>query len=396
MKRRDFLKNSALASSVFFVPSFVKAMEGDLLASTGYRRLVIIQLTGGNDGLNTIIPYRNDIYYKSRPVLGIKRNEALRLTDDLGFNKNLKELKELYDAGDLCIINNVGYPNPDRSHFRSTDIWHTASGSDQVLNTGWIGRYLDAHASTPHEAIEIGQSLSLMMKGKELAGTATMNPRLLYRIASDPYFDQVLAHQKDAHLSEHNMGYLYRTMIDAKQSASYIFDKVKVYRPTMKYGARAFGRQLSTIAQFINSGLSTRVYYASFSGFDTHAGQARRQDRLLKEYSSEVSTLVKDLKKNGTFKDTLILTFSEFGRRVEQNAANGTDHGAANNVFVIGDKLRKPGLFNAAPDLANLDDNGDITYEIDFRSIYANILENWLDAGQEDILTRAVTPVSIV
>lgn len=397
MKRRDFLKNSALASSVFFVPSFVKAMDGHLLAPTsGFRRLVIIQLTGGNDGLNTIIPYRNDIYFRSRPVLGIKKNNAIRLTDELGFNENMKELKELYDNGNLCVINNVGYPNPDRSHFRSTDIWHTASGSEKVLNTGWVGRFLDNHADKAHEAIEIGNSLSLLMKGKTLNGTATLNPRLLHRIAADPYFDTVLSNNHDSHLSEHNMGYLYRTMIDAKQSASYIYEKVKVYKSDANYSSRSLGRQLRTIAQFINSGLNTKVYYASFSGFDTHAGQPRKQGKLLKEYSEGISTLVKDLKKNNTFKDTLILTFSEFGRRVEQNAANGTDHGAANNVFVIGDSLRKPGLFNGAPDLTDLDDNGDIKYEIDFRSIYANILEDWLQVPTDSILTRPVPPVRIV
>jgi len=396
MKRRDFLKNSTLASGVFFVPSFVKAMGNDLLTTTGFKRLVIVQLTGGNDGLNTIVPYRNDIYYKSRPSLGIDRSSLLKIDDELGFNGNLKELKELYDSGDLCVINNVGYPNPDRSHFRSTDIWQTASASNKVLNTGWIGRYLDVHGKSPHDAIEIGNSLSLAMKGKLKNGTATENARLLYRISNDPYFTKVLSHYNNQHLSEHNMGYLYQTMIDAKESASYIFEKVKVYESRMEYNKTQFGKQLKTIAQFINSGLDTQVYYAKLSGFDTHANQMGRQDRLLSNYSKAVSAFVKDLKMNNTFNDTLILTFSEFGRRVEQNAARGTDHGAANNVFVIGNQLKKPGLFNDAPNLSNLDENGDLKYEMDFRSIYANILEDWLDVSTDKILIQPAPTVKII
>ncbi|QNJ98197.1 DUF1501 domain-containing protein [Constantimarinum furrinae] len=396
MKRRDFLKNSALASSFLFVPGFVKAMDAQVFLSKGIKRLVIIQLAGGNDGLNALVPFRNDIYYRERPTIAVKRRDLLPINDELGFHKNLKSLKSLYDTGELTIINNVGYPNPNRSHFRSSDIWQTASGANEVIKHGWVGRFMDNYGTKPYNAIELGNSLSVLMKGETRSGVVTRDAGFLNKVASDPYFKRVLSNYDQQHLSEHNMGYLYQTMIDAKQSASYIYEKSSVYSSKMNYGTSSFGKQLKTLSEFINSGLDTKVYYASLGGFDTHVKQVGAQDSLLKTYSDAVGTLVADLKANNTFEDTLILTFSEFGRRVSQNAADGTDHGAANNVFVIGGKLKRPGLYNAAPDLSKLDDNGDLIYEIDFRSIYSNILENWLDADAGKILTQPVSAISIV
>jgi len=396
MKRRSFLKNSALASSLFMAPSFVSAMDDTLFTTLGRKRLVLIQLHGGNDGLNTVVPYRNDIYYRSRPTLAIKKSNVLKLSDELGLNKNLKPLRKLFDAGELSIINNVGYPNPNRSHFRSSDIWQTGSASHEVLQSGWVGRYLDAFGKNPYDAIEIGKSLSLLMKGDIKNAVVTKNAKNLYDIADDPYFNKIVSSYQDPHLSEHNMGYLYQTFIDGKQSANYIYEKSKTKTSSFDYGNSAFGKQLKTMSEFINSGMDTKVYYASMGGFDTHASQSGRQDKLLETYAQAVGVLVKDLKTNDTFKDTLILTFSEFGRRVAENAGLGTDHGAANNIFVIGSKLKKPGFFNDAPSLTHLDFNGDIPYKIDFRSIYANILYSWLDVANEKILSEAIAPLNVV
>ncbi|MCW5520730.1 DUF1501 domain-containing protein [Aureitalea sp. L0-47] len=396
MKRRDFIKNSALASSLFLVPGFLKAMDAQLSVPEGIKRLVIIQLAGGNDGLNTVVPYRNDIYYRERPMIAIKKRHIIKLNTELGFHTNLAPLKELFDKGELTIVNNVGYPNPNRSHFRSTDIWHTASAANEVLHEGWVGRYLDLYGENPYDAIEVGNALSLIMKGKFGNGTVAKDAAMLKKVAGDPYFDTLLSYQQDAHLSEHNMGYLYQTMIDAKQTANYIYEKTKVTKSAFDYGTSEFGKQMKTLAEFINSRLDTKVYFASLNGFDTHAGQSGKHESLLKTYAEGVGTLVKDLKANGTFKDTLILTFSEFGRRVSQNAAMGTDHGAANNVFVIGKNLKRPGLYNQAPDLTRLDKNGDLIYEIDFRRIYANIMDNWLDVPSTTLLNEAHAPLNIV
>ena len=317
MDRRKFLKDTALASSLLFVPSFVKAFEDMPSSKLGYKRLVIVQLSGGNDGLNTIIPYNNDIYYNARPSLAITKN-IIKLHDQLGFHPSLAPLRALYDNGELSIINNVGYPNPVRSHFRSMDIWQTASHSNEYLQTGWLGRYLDTHGTKPYNAIETNTQLSLAMKGVNFNGIATNDYNVLYKAAKDPFFKNVLAHYNDKHLNEHNLGYLYQTMIEAKSSAKYIYENTEIKLSKEDYPQNKLGKQLKSVAQFINSGLETKVFYASLNGFDTHANQSHVQKRLLAQYAESITAFVKDLKRQKTFEDTLILTFSEFGRRVKQ------------------------------------------------------------------------------
>ncbi|MBT8265658.1 MAG: DUF1501 domain-containing protein [Bacteroidia bacterium] len=388
MKRRDFIKNSALASSLFMVPSFVKAFDDVLRASSGYKRLVIVQLSGGNDGLNTLVPFRNDIYYRKRPRLALKANTLIKLTDEFGLHPKLLPLKRLYDKGYLSIINNVGYPNPDRSHFRSTDIWQTASDANVQLQTGWVGRYLDNFGDEPYNAIEVDESLSLTLKGNKISGIATNDAKRLFRTVEQPYIKSILKHHNDAHLSEHNLGYLYKMSIEAESSARYIYETTKTANSQENYSNHPFGKQLKTTAEFINSGLKTRVYYTSLGGFDTHARQTETQSRLLNVYASNLEVFVNELDKKGTLEDTLILTFSEFGRRVEQNAANGTDHGAANNVFIIGKNLKTSGIYNKLGSLADLDNNGDLKFEIDFRTIYATVLNKWLDVDGQVVLNK--------
>ncbi len=396
MDRRKFLKQSSLASSLFFVPSFVKAFEDVARNTLGYKRLVIIQLSGGNDGLNTIVPFRNDIYYKERPTLNIAKKDVIKLNDEFGLNPSLTPLKRLYDQGYLSIINNVGYPNPIRSHFRSMDIWQTASDADTFSQSGWIGRYLDTYGKHPYTAIEVDESLSLAMKGENVNAIATKDPRAFHNLSKDPYFKSIHKHQNDPHLSEHNLGYLYKSMIAAQSSAKYIYETSSTVSTVQEYPQNKFGKQLKTTAQFINSGLDTKVFYTALNGFDTHANQLNKQNRLLKQYADGVEAFVKDLKDNGTFKDTLILTFSEFGRRVKQNASAGTDHGTANNVFVIGEHLKKQGFYNNAPNLNNLDDNGDLKFEIDFRTIYATVLDKWLEVDDKKVLNKSFSQLDFI
>jgi len=396
MKRREFIRQSSLTSSLFMVPNFLKAFESIPAEALGFKKLVMIQLSGGNDGLNTIVPYRNDIYYKNRPGIAVSSDELIKANDEIGFDKNLAPLKNLYDRGYLSILNNVGYPNPNRSHFRSTDIWHTASDSNEYLETGWVGRYIDAYGKNPHSGIELDDSLSLMLKGENINGIATKNPAVLFRNMQTPYFKKVLEYQSDTHLSEHNLGYLYKTMIEAESSAKYIYETSKTYSSRLEYPNNPFGKQLKTTAQFINSGIESKIYYVSMPGFDTHAGQANKQKRLLKTYAESMEVFIQDLEKNDSFKDTLVVTFSEFGRRVKQNAAGGTDHGTANNVFVIGKNLNKTGFYNEAPNLSDLDANGDLKYSIDFRSIYATILDKWLDVNDQSILRKSFDKLDFI
>lgn len=388
MDRRNFLKSSGLASTSLLIPSFLSDFRvNKLFSSRSGKILVVVQLSGGNDGLNTIVPYRNDIYYKSRPVLGIKDSEVLKVSDELGFNPALQSLQGLYDQGLMSIVNSVGYPNPDRSHFRSMDIWQTASSSDEYLSTGWLGRYLDSNCAgcaTPYHALEVDDSLSLALKGATRNGFAASNPEQLKR-ATGNRFLKFLGEHVQPHHPEENVAYLYKVMAETQQSADYLYAQSQVHRSRVDYPQNAFGKDLKTIAELITADTDTKIYYVSLGGFDTHANQKNQQERVLQAYADGMKAFVDDLKQNGLLDDVLIMTFSEFGRRVEQNASNGTDHGTANNLFLMGGKLQKPGFFNSGPNLMNLDE-GDLKYEIDFRNIYASVLDNWLDADAVGVL----------
>jgi len=396
MKRRSFLKSSAIVSGAFMMPAFLKPLEAMAMSEiSGYKNLVIIQLSGGNDGLNTIIPYGNDIYYQKRNTIAINKTDIVTLNDMQGLNPNLSALKEIYDQGWMNIINSVGYPNPDRSHFRSMDIWQTGSDANQFLTTGWIGRYLDSNCQNSYSAIEVDDTLSLAMKGAKMKGIAVQDPNKLYQTTREPFFKDLVHDHNNADLNEDNLGYLYKTMIETYSSADYIQNTSKTYKVTADYPATPFANQLKTVSKFINSGLKTRVYYVSLSGFDTHVGQQNQQGRQLKIYGDGVAAFIKDLKQSGKLDDTLVMTFSEFGRRVEQNASNGTDHGTANNILIYGGKLKKPGIYNEAPDLATLD-NGDLKYQIDFRDVYATLLDKWLNVNNSQILTRNFAGLNFV
>ena len=398
MDRRHFLRNTALASSALMIPAFLKPFEA--LASSnlsGYKNLVVIQLSGGNDGLNTIVPFGNDIYYQKRSTIAIKQDEVIKLNDMQGLNPSLSSLKEIYDQGWMSIINSVGYPNPDRSHFRSMDIWQTGSDSSQFLTTGWIGRYLDANCQNgkPYTAIEVDDTLSLAMKGNKMKGIAVQDPDKLYQTTREPFLKEMVHDHSNVNLSEDNLGYLYKTMIETYSSADYIQNTSKTYTVNAEYPATQLGNQLKTVSKFINSGLQTRIYYVSQSGFDTHVGQQNQQGRQLKIHGDAVAAFIKDLKQSGKLDDTLVMTFSEFGRRVEQNASNGTDHGTANNILIYGGKLSKAGIYNDAPDLSQLD-NGDLKYKIDFRDVYATLLDKWLNVNNSQILTKNFAGLSFV
>jgi len=391
MKRRDFLRNSALtAAGTLFVPAFMKPFEALALDELSqYKNLVVVQLSGGNDGLNTVIPFGNDIYYQKRKSIGIKPENVIKLNDMQGLNPNLAALQKIYDQGWMTIINDVGYPNPDRSHFRSMDIWQTGSDSNQFLSTGWIGRYLDSNCEScklPYSAIEVDDSLSLALKGQIKKGIALKDPNALLKNTNEAFFKQMVNSSKD-NLDEANLGYLYKTMIETSSSANYIQQTSKIYESKAAYPNSGFANQLKMVSKFISSGLKTKVYYVSLSGFDTHVNQVNQQGNLLKQYAEGMAAFLDDLKQHEKINDTLVVTFSEFGRRVGQNASNGTDHGTANSMFLFGGKLKKQGIFNPAPDLANLD-NGDLKYQVDFREIYGTILDKWLDVNNQQILNK--------
>lgn len=387
IKRKEFLQVGSLATASLLLPKFLKAFEQQHKVPPGNKVVVVIQLSGGNDGLNTIIPVSNDIYFRERPRLGIKKEIALRLNDDAGLHPALGAFRELYDEGNLSILNGVGYPNPDRSHFRSMDIWQSASDSRDYINTGWLGRYLDAQCKgcdKPTQVLEVDDMLSLALKGNERSGIAFKDPRRLYKSSNGSFFREISAAHK---ASEETAVYLYKTMSETLSSAEYIFQQSSLRTNTHVYPNSELGKNLKTISTLIQSGINTRVYYVSLGSFDTHVNQDAQQKRLFTELNDAVKAFTADLKKNNRFGDVLMMTFSEFGRRVSQNAANGTDHGTANNMFFIGGGLKEKGILNAMPDLSDLKD-GDLQHTVDFKNVYATILRKWLGTDDSIILGK--------
>jgi len=384
IKRRDFLKISSLATASLFVPNFLQSMTLDNALNPNQKILIVLQFTGGNDGLNTIIPTKNDIYFKERNNIAI--NDSLPLNDETGINPALSYFKELFDSGELSLMNNVGYPNPDKSHFRSMDIWHSASKSDEFLETGWLGRFLDEECykcEHPTQALEVDDMLSLALKGENNKAFAFKDPKKLYQTSQEKYFKSL--YESDHHHDDETVSYLYKTLGSTINNADYIFEKSKAKKTAQEYPNSKLGKDFKTVASLIKSDINTQVYYLSIGSFDTHVNQNERQQKLFGEINDAVKSFVGDMKANGLFNDILLMTFSEFGRRVAQNASKGTDHGTANQMFFISGGLKKKGILNALPDLQNLNE-GDLIYTEDFRKVYATVLKNWLNADSSKVL----------
>jgi uncharacterized protein (DUF1501 family) len=389
INRRKFLTLGSLATGTMMLPKFLKAFEGPVQSLNNRKVLVVLQLSGGNDGLNTVIPVRNDIYYRERPGLSISREKSLSLNNEAGLHPSLTQLKALYDEGNLSILNNVGYPNPDRSHFRSMDIWQTASNSNEVLNSGWLGRYLDAecvNCSRPTQVLEIDDMLSLALSGEKMKGIALRDTKRLYDTSQDPFYKKMLNAGLQSQDDE-PVSYLYKVMAETISSADYIFQQSKLRPNTTVYPDSEIGKNLKTIASLISSDINTRVYYVSLGSFDTHVGQQAKQEKLFNELNEAIKPFTDDMKSSHRFEDVLMISFSEFGRRVSENGSGGTDHGTANNMFLISGGLKNKGILNEMPDLTNLTD-GDLNQQVDFKRVYATVLNKWLGADDFRILGK--------
>jgi len=277
------------------------------------------------------------------------------------------------------------------------DIWNSASESTEYLYTGWIGRYLDAQCSgckKPTQALEIDDVLSLALKGENSKGLAMKDPKRLYTTANEKYFKELISSHKDQS-GEQPVDYLYKTMTETVSSADYIYQQSRLHPSSSLYPKTELSKSFQTIASLIFSEINTKVYYVSLGSFDTHINQGNQQQRLFTEMNEAISAFVKDLKANGRFNDVLITTFSEFGRRVSQNASGGTDHGTANNMFFIGSGLKQKGILNPLPNLNDLQD-GDLKHKVDFKNVYATILKNWLNADDKKILGKQFDHLSFV
>jgi uncharacterized protein (DUF1501 family) len=363
--------------------------------------LVIVQLSGGNDGLNTVVPHADDAYHKARPALRQDPSKVLKLNDYVGLHPNLAPLKELYDDGKMTIVQGVGYPNPNRSHFRSMDIWHSAAPEKEVITSGWLGRYFDNTCTgcDPHVGLSLGDTTPLAMKGERVMPLSFERPEnyryngpdknryLALNNATDPHTEQpILTPSKKVETvtADQQLDFLTRTAMDAQVSSEKILKVTGEYKPSSKYPGNEFGIGLKTIAAMIAGGMPTRVYYVSLGGFDTHANQRGRHDNLMTQFASGVGAFMADMKATGNADRVLVMTFSEFGRRVQQNASGGTDHGAAAPMFLFGNVV-KEGLAGKYPSLTDLD-QGDLKFTTDFRSVYATVLQKWMDTPSKPIL----------
>jgi len=365
--------------------------------------LVVVQMSGGNDGLSTVIPYADDTYHKLRPVIGHDASTVHKLNDYVGLHPALGPVADMIQAGKAAVIQGVGYPNPNRSHFRSIDIWQSGSSSEQIVSSGWLGRFFDnaCPGCDPKVGISIGQQLPLAMHGEKVMPLAFERPETFrYNGPDREHYLKLNSHTSDGAPESHKtspageLDFLHRTAMDAQLSSEKILQIVRGYQSTSQYLGGEFGQGLRTIAAMIRGGLPTRVYYVSLTGFDTHAGQRGRHDNLMKQFAQGIEAFWKDMQNQKNDQRVLMMTFSEFGRRVAQNASAGTDHGTAAPMFMFGSSV-KAGVIGKHPSLTDLD-HGDLKYTTDFRSVYATVLQSWLDAPVKPILGGEFKMVPIV
>ena len=413
--RREFLQSGAKGIGLLafsrFAPSFLvqSALAQTPAPEKDRTILVLIQLAGGNDGLNTLVPYADANYHRLRPTLALPKEQLLDLNGQLAFHAACAPLHRLLQEGRLGIVQNVGYPNPNRSHFRSTEIWETASESQEYLPTGWLGRFFDnacaggpGTASAPPNTLidpcgvnishEVPQSFLATQDHPTFSFARNGGGRGRPPASLDLLESMLL---RTAHDHEHdNAGYLSHTMMDALVTERRFQTILTDYRPSADYPGSPFANSLRHVAALIAAGVSTRVYYVSLPGFDTHAHQLGAQAGLLKQLSEGLAAFQHDLESKQLDRQVLTMTFSEFGRRPSENESKGTDHGTAAPLFVLGTRV-KAGLHGRAPDL-NLAHNQDLTFSTDFRQVYATVLGRWLGASPEKILGRPYPPLEFV
>ncbi len=394
--RRDFLKTTvgAMAVSPMFPHMLLNsALAQRAAASTNTDPiLVIIQLLGGNDGLNTIIPYGSDLYYKDRPTIGVSAKSVLPIDNTVGFHPNLKGLKTLYDAGKVAIVQGAGYANSSLSHFSGTTIWETADPSGES-QTGWIGRFLDqemAGQDNPLAAIALGPMLPTTFLSQRAPVTSLENINT-YRFLVQRSESTLIMNAFNRMYSQPEkglppyLGLVRAAGQDAQQGVHDLQAISTTYKPAVQYPKTLLGNDLQLVAQIISAGLGTRVFHVTLGGFDDHVAEVYTHARLLQFLGDAVSAFYQDLTAQGKADQVTMMTFSEFGRRVKENAGRGTDHGTAAPMFVIGNKV-KGGLYGQDPILSTLDNNGDLVFDIDFRSVYGTILDGWLGGSSTSVL----------
>lgn len=383
MKRRSFLTlTGTFTGGTLLLPSFLHAFGNSQSSIIGEQCLVFIQLNGGNDGLNTFIPFENPLYYDLRTKISINKNDVLSKTNGMGFHPALKDFAKIQQNGDLTIIQNVGYPEPNRSHFRSQEIWQTASASNQYLNNGWIGRYLDFQCKEhePTASVNIDNIDNLALKGNE-PNTVTVKDPNRFKVRNDANENTVLSNNPQ-------LDFVRKIANSVTEGSDEIQKALSKTSETNSYPNTTLGKNLQWIARLIKGNLNSKVYYTSQNGYDTHDNQLTIQNRNLTELNDAIASFYNDLKKENLLQNVTLVVFSEFGRRVKDNGS-GTDHGTAAPMFIIGGN-NKGKVIGSNPNLANLD-NGDLIYETDFRSVYATLLKEKMNFDYSKIGLNNIT-----
>lgn len=364
------------------------------------RCLVLVNLNGGNDGLNCVVPHGNAQYYQLRPSIAIPASDVLAIDATLGLNPKMRSFKAMYDKGLVAIVQGVGYPNADHSHFRSSEIWQTAA-PDRYEHTGWLGRYLD-EADLPEKdlfkAVAVSQVLPEVLVANRTDVPTISNVAQYGLIADrDPMARQAFSQDSRDRRLPFDSPYLQHVMQiedHAQRSSEELPKLISGYKPQAQYPPTPIGRSLALAAQIIGSDLGTKVLYVSHGSFDTHVSQTATQNNLLEQFSNAIAAFYEDLAAHGNDRRVLTLTFSEFGRRIAENAARGTDHGEASPLFLIGGGV-KGGVYGTAPDLTATN-MGNLRYTTDFRSVYATVLERWLGRPSSAVLSGSFEKLPVL
>ncbi|MCE9557745.1 MAG: DUF1501 domain-containing protein [Armatimonadetes bacterium] len=393
ISRRDALKSSSMIAVGLMAPRWLSAItESDMMLqakgakSQGKTVLVVCQLTGGNDGLNTVVPYADKTYHELRPTLGISESKVLPLTDQVGLHPAMAGVASLYKAGKVAIVQSVGYPKPNRSHFKSMDIWQSASPDNRFTN-GWVGRYFDRELL--HGALNpvVGLGLSTDKPRALIAEKASIpcfaSLADIQNMVGDPDMERMLR-QIQTGSTDPGSKIVQQANQSAFDAMGVLRDQLAKFEPKQDYGTGTFGDGFKQIAKLIATSPQTRVIYFSAGGFDTHSKQAESHEKLLGGFSQGVSAFQQEIEGLGIADRVIVLVFSEFGRRTYENASGGTDHGAAAPMFLIGKKI-KGGLYGPQPNLSDLQD-GDVKFGVDFRQVYASTLDQWMGSDSEVVL----------
>ncbi|RXR18276.1 DUF1501 domain-containing protein [Flavobacterium amnicola] len=387
MNRRNFLSlTGTLTGGMLLLPDFLYAYGSQPNLIIGEQCLVFIQLNGGNDGLNTFVPFDDPNYYYNRPKIALSKDDVIGKNNGMAFHPALKSLAQIQQNGDLTILQNVGYPEPNRSHFRSQEIWQTATSSNQYLNEGWLGRYLDFQCKehTPTAGINIDNIDNLALKGQEPNSITVKDPNR-FKTKSDTDENVKLSNNPQ-------LDFVRKIANSVTEGAEEIQKALSKTTQEINYPKTGLSKNLEWIARLIKGNLNSKVYYTSLGGFDTHDNQLAIHQNKLTDLNDAVFSFYSDLKKANLLQNVTIVIFSEFGRRVKDNG-NGTDHGTAAPMFIIGGN-NKGKVVGKNPDLTNLD-NGDLKFETDFRSVYATLLQQKLnfDSSKIGIQNKQLTTI---